>query len=98
MAATSPSARAAWPTVARSAFSEKVVRTTVAARSTVISAANARAYPRAASFSSGSKTGVPSARETSDGSRNAGRAPGGYSTRKSRYGTSPSVIRSPKDW
>ena len=40
----------------------------------------------------------PSARETSEGSRKAGSAPGGYSTRKSRYGTSPSVIRSPNDW
>ena len=54
MAATSPSASAAWPTVARTAFSETAVRTTVAARSSVISAANPRAYPRAASFSSGS--------------------------------------------
>ncbi len=40
-----------------------------------------------------SKSGWPSA-----GRAKAGSAPGGYSTRKSRYGTFPSTIASPKRW
>ena len=82
--AASPSAAAIRGQLAPSDASAQAIPAIIASPHSAISGSNLRRYV------SRSPRRAPSA-----GSTNAGSAAGGYSTRKSRYGTLPSAIASP---
>jgi len=96
--ASSPIARRACASEAPRTARERAVTTIVIARRKTISRANARAYRLAARFITGSHIGLLVGLSTSLGGTKKGNAPGGYSTRKSRYGSSWPSIRDAYRW